>query len=391
MTHNANEISDSFFNHVKDALENIYDYPALQTHPFALQLGQEIVSSRDNPAHQLRKLLIDAIEKLNPGNHEGARIGTKRIYNLLHMHYVGGMTLQEVALELGVSVRQAYRDLKKGQDSVSSVLWFKFGQETDMPTSKETMNTLSSVQSELTQVEGDIHWVNMSELLKSISGALERLAEQVGVTIMLELAPESGISTNPMMARQVLMNLLSQAIQQNPVEVALQLEETEKHAILSMNYETVLENPIVTPVIEQLVQQLGWQIEQSPEATRIIMRRVDMSVLLIDDNKGLVDLMKRYLGDESYQVMTANNGHDGLKIAQDARPDVIVMDIMMPEMDGWELLQRLRMIPVTATIPIVVCSVINDPQLALTLGASKFVAKPVDKEKLYQALAELRI
>lgn len=391
MTHTATEIPDSFFNHVKNALENIYDYPALQTHPFALQLSQQTPGSRDNPAHQVRRLLIDAIEKLNPGNHEGARTGTKRIYNLLHLHYVGGMTLQEVALELGVSVRQAYRDLKKGQDSVSSVLWFKFGQETEMPVSEETMNTLSSVQSEVTQVEDDIRWIKMRELLESISGALGQLSDQLGVRITLEVPSESGISTNPTIARQVLMNLLSQAIQQNPEEVTLLLEETDKHAILSMNYERVLENPIVTPVIEQLVKQLGWQIEQAPENTRIIMRRVDMSVLLIDDNKGLVDLMKRYLGDESYQVLTANNGHDGLKLAQDARPDVIVMDIMMPEMDGWELLQRLRTIPVTAHIPIVVCSVINDPQLAFTLGASKFVTKPVDKEKLYQALAELNL
>ena len=352
MTHHAPDIPESFFEQVKDALENIYDYPALQMHPFALQLAQQKNGGRDNPAHQLRRLLIEAVEKLNPGNHEGVRTGTKRIYNLLHLHYVGGMTLQEVALELGVSVRQAYRDLKKGQDSVSSVLWFKFGQETNTAQSEETMNTLSSVQSEVTQLEGNIQWMNISSLLESISSALQRLTEQCEVSIQLDLSPEAGISSNPTMARQVLMSLLSQAIQQHPSEIRLQLEETEKHAILHMIYGQILENPIVTPVIEQLGQELGWQIEQSPEATQIIMRRVDMTVLLIDDNKGLVDLMKRYLGDKSYQVMTATNGQEGLKLAQDANPDVIVMDIMMPEMDGWELLQRLRTIPATRDIPL---------------------------------------
>lgn len=391
MTSNKSPIPDSFVNQVKDALENIYDYPALQTHPFAIQLSQQNPKSPDNPAHQVRRLLIDAIEKLNPGNHEGARTGTKRIYNLLHLHYVGGMTLQEVALELGVSVRQAYRDLKKGLDSVSSVLWFKIGEENNAVADEQTMDTLSSVESEVTQVESNIQWMNLTYVLQSISSALHPLIKQHNVTIELDLPDEAYISTNPTIARQVLMSLLSQAIQQNLAQVTLQLEETEKRLLFYMRYGVTMDSQILAPVVEKLLQQLKWHIEQTATYTCITIPLVDTTVLLIDDNKGLVDLMKRYLGDKSYQVITAHNGYEGLQLAQDVIPDIIIMDIMMPEMDGWELLQRLRTFPATSETPIIVCSVINDSQLALSLGATKFVTKPVDKEKLFLALAELNL
>src|SRR5690606_31147157 len=74
--------------------------------------------------HRLRRELVDAIETLNPGAGAGARSNNARIYNLLNMHYVGGMTLQEAANDLGISVRQAYRDLRQGHESVGYVLWY---------------------------------------------------------------------------------------------------------------------------------------------------------------------------------------------------------------------------------------------------------------------------
>jgi len=382
------DIPDLFFDNVKEALENIYDFPALQAHPFAQQLNQQNPDSRDNPAHQVRRLLIDAIEKLNPGDHEGVRNGTNRIYNLLHLHYVGGMTIQEVALELGISVRQAYRDLKKGQDSVSSVLWYKLKPSED-EVEPRTMDKLSTVESEMIQVEGNVATVNITVLIESLANALNRLAEQFNVSIDLDLSPDVMVSTNPTLARQALMNLISQLIQHTQSNIQLSLTEEEKYIVLQIGYPELIDNESLSSVFKQFAQQLGWKIEQKDSFIQVMINRVDTTILLIDDNKGLADLMKRYLSDASYQVVAAHSGHDGLQLAQNIAPDVIIMDIMMPQMDGWELLQRLQTFQDTKNIPVIVCSVINDPQLAFSLGASTFIAKPVDKDKLFQALIEL--
>jgi CheY-like chemotaxis protein len=64
---------------------------------------------------------------------------------------------------------------------------------------------------------------------------------------------------------------------------------------------------------------------------------------------------------------------------------------MMPEMDGWELLQRLRNHPQTADIPVVICSVINNPDLAYSLGASLFLPKPVSRDDVLEALRQLDV
>ena len=384
------QIPEHFQTQVKEALESLYDYPKLQIHPFATSLKHIDPSNRDNPAHWLRRLIIDAIETLNLNDEQGIRAGSSRIYNLLHLHYVGGMTLQEVGLELGISVRQAYRDLKKGQDSVASILWYKL-KDADTTPAEATMGSLSSVQSEVTQVEGNIQAVNITQLLESITQSLRPLTEQLKVNLSVDMSPDVIVSTNPTLARQVLMGILSQAIQQTKSSLRIHLNNTEKYTSLEIAYENELEADILSPVVKQFADQLNWQLQHDSLQTKIMMAHTDITVLIIDDNKGLVDLMKRYLSSESYQVLTAYNGQDGLKLAIETQPNVIVMDIMMPEMDGWEMLQRLRTTTSTDKIPIIICSVINDPQLAFSLGASKFITKPVDKDSLFQALDELNL
>jgi CheY-like chemotaxis protein len=111
--------------------------------------------------------------------------------------------------------------------------------------------------------------------------------------------------------------------------------------------------------------------------------------LVIDDQAGLSELIQRYAADRALEVLAASDALTGLKLAREIRPGAILLDLMMPGMDGWELLQRLRTTPDTADLPVVICSVINDPELAYSLGASYFLAKPITREALMVALAQI--
>jgi CheY-like chemotaxis protein len=115
------------------------------------------------------------------------------------------------------------------------------------------------------------------------------------------------------------------------------------------------------------------------------------TVLVVDDNQGLVELLDRYLTGHACQVLAASSGQEGLRLARQVLPDAIVLDVMMPEMDGWELLQRLRAHELTAATPIIVCSVFDDPELAYSLGASLFLAKPVKRAEILAALRQLGV
>ncbi|MFZ5616341.1 MAG: response regulator [Pseudomonadota bacterium] len=110
-------------------------------------------------------------------------------------------------------------------------------------------------------------------------------------------------------------------------------------------------------------------------------------VLVIDDEPSAVDLMERMLNSSGYAVATASNGHDGLRLAREAKPVAIVLDINMPEMSGWDVLKTLSAEPETRDIPVFIVTINDDRQRGLELGASEYLLKPVKREKLLNLLS----
>jgi CheY-like chemotaxis protein len=152
----------------------------------------------------------------------------------------------------------------------------------------------------------------------------------------------------------------------------------------------------INPVIVQLALRLGWQIAQADElgGRRAITVQVSAprpSILIIDDNAGFLELMETYLASYTRQVLTTRSGREGLLLLQDATPDAILLDVMMPDMDGWEFLQRLRNHPQTKAIPVIVCSVISNPDLAYSLGASAVLSKGISQQDLLAALRQVGV
>jgi DNA-binding response OmpR family regulator len=105
-------------------------------------------------------------------------------------------------------------------------------------------------------------------------------------------------------------------------------------------------------------------------------------VLVIDDEPGLLTLVKVGLSQDGFQVLTASSGKDGLRMAYDNRPDVILLDIMMPEMDGFDVCQRLRHVCDTPILMLTAKSDRQDVIKGLTLGADDYITKPFNLDEL---------
>ncbi len=105
-------------------------------------------------------------------------------------------------------------------------------------------------------------------------------------------------------------------------------------------------------------------------------------VLVIDDDPVARDLVYRFLSKEGFQVASAASGEEGLRLARQLRPDAITLDVMMPGMDGWAVLSTLKGDAELADIPVVMLTIVNDKNLGYTLGASDYVVKPIDRERL---------
>jgi signal transduction histidine kinase/DNA-binding response OmpR family regulator len=114
------------------------------------------------------------------------------------------------------------------------------------------------------------------------------------------------------------------------------------------------------------------------------------TVLVIDDDPTVHDLLRRTLEKDGYRVEGAGNGTEGLQRARVLRPAVITLDVMMPHMDGWAVLGALKADPELAEIPVIMVTIVDDKQLGFALGAVDYFTKPIDFKRLLAVLAKYR-
>lgn len=105
-------------------------------------------------------------------------------------------------------------------------------------------------------------------------------------------------------------------------------------------------------------------------------------VLVIDDDLQARELMERSLTKAGYQVICAANGEEGLTLARQMQPTLITLDVMMPQMDGWAVLSELKSDPQLHSIPVVMVTMVDQKNLGFALGATDYLTKPIDRERL---------
>ena len=114
------------------------------------------------------------------------------------------------------------------------------------------------------------------------------------------------------------------------------------------------------------------------------------TVLIIDDDPHSSELVERQLSSAGFTSIKATSGETGLELARQLLPDVITLDVMMPGLDGWQVLQKIKSDPITASIPVVMMSVLDQHLLAESLGATGWLHKPLHRPELKRLLAAIQ-
>jgi DNA-binding response OmpR family regulator len=120
------------------------------------------------------------------------------------------------------------------------------------------------------------------------------------------------------------------------------------------------------------------------------MKSAEQTVLVIDDDPAMRDLMSRFLTKLGFRVAAAAEGEDGLKLARRIHPAMITLDVVMPGMDGWGVLKRLKADPELAGIPVIMVTIVDNEVAGLKLGAHSYLLKPVDRDRLAQLIERHR-
>lgn len=408
----SNSDKAQFVRHLRVALTSLYDPSVLRHSPLTGLFG---VEEQRDPASLLRRVLTDAIESLRPG--ESTPLGSKtwRVYQILRRHYTEQLTQREVAFSLGLSIRQLQREEKLAREVLADYLWAVHNLEAR---EHHFVRALSKADDQPAPTDAQIptraqelEWLRdsvppqMIEVGEMIQEALETLrpvlqSSGVGVAYVLqENLPRLHLQA-PLL-RQALLNVVSTAIRcASGGQVRLRVESLPQqvriHVAAHRNVPSP-EQPECADSLEmagQLIQFCGGSLDIAPErngagglAAEIVLPAAEeVTVLLIDDNADTLHLFQRYLLGTRYCFVGAQDAQQGLALAEELTPQIIVLDVMMPEKDGWTLLGQLREHPKIRGAPIVVCTILSHEELAFALGAAEFIRKPVSRTELLLAL-----
>lgn len=415
---------EQFARHVQRALSALYDPAPLSSSALIALLG---IESGNDPAAVLRQILIETIESLKPDVPTPPGSRGWRVYQVLRRRYIEQLTQHEVAVNLGLSIRQLQREEKIAREVIAERLWtthnvgakrhllatsvpLEEDQSHDLaiPSAEQELETLSqSTPAQVIQL-GEV----IQEVLTTLQPVLSASHTCIEFTDNAQLQP---VSVKVPMLRQALFNIISVAAQFAADETLLvQVQHDIEKVYLSLKVirHSALEDGSRANNDETL--EMGRQLLefchavlhvttagvlpadaslQSERPVPIFAVTAEFqiaqvfTVLVIDDNDDARQLLQRYLHGTPYQFVGAADARQALAIIEQLIPSAIVLDVMMPKLDGWTLIGQLRNIPRLQGVPIIVSTIVPQKDLAYALGAAEFIRKPIKRPELLAALA----
>ena len=122
-------------------------------------------------------------------------------------------------------------------------------------------------------------------------------------------------------------------------------------------------------------------------ATRV--QATSPTILVVDDDRTVREILERYLTREGFSVVTASSGLEGLRLAREIQPAAITLDVMMPDVDGWTVLAAIKGDPELAEIPVILVTIVDEKSRGYSLGATDYMVKPIDRERLIGVLRNI--
>lgn len=398
-----------FERELRRVLHNLYDPSVLRASPLRAVLGVQ----EHEGLSGLQRILTEAIRALKPHTRISSQSSAWRVYRTLSDRFIDQFSQQEVALGLNLSIRQMKRQESQALQVLADYLWthHRLGErwrgagQLGSAAAPQPAGA-SSQQEELAWLERSSRdeAAELSAVLQSLLSIATPLAAALGVDLEHDLpASLPRTALQPMPIRQAILCMLTAAIHAVPGgSVVFRAELVRGDVRVQIEATASSGGPRPLPVEEtanlelarRLVSLAGGALEvQAPAGEEpafsgclLLPAARPVAVLVIDDNADTLQLVQRYLAGSRYAFVGLRDPNQVLAMAAELRPQIIVLDVMLPGIDGWELLGRLREHLQTRNIPVIICSILWQEHLALSLGAAAYIHKPVNREALLAAL-----
>jgi CheY-like chemotaxis protein/AraC-like DNA-binding protein len=402
---------DELEQQLRKALKRLYD-PAYR--PPSL-LSEAVGCDPQQGEEALQAALIRAIDELKPAPNVPQTARIRRIYELLCCRYVQHLTQEETAARLSISPRHLRREQQEAVHVLAQRLWEQclvaapagpghppvedvLAPE-EVASGAEMLEWRSQVRRELASLQKSAP-TTVTDVEGALRGVVElRSAPAARRGIELEVG---WVQSNLFAAihrsalRQTLITAIGKLVQHmSSGQILLGAERKEGRVVIAITgCPVAVESVPTSDLIREILATHGGtvQIDVDDGCVSFLMElpSVDeVTVLVVEDNEDLVHVYRRYTAGTRYHILHAAQEKHVFELIESSAPDIIVLDVMLPEVDGWELLTHLREHPVTNAVPIIVCSVVREEELALDLGAALYLPKPVRRRQFLQALDQV--
>jgi CheY-like chemotaxis protein len=393
--------------HLHRALGDLYDPDRLARSGLLAILD---IGRSPDPGPALRRILLDAIEALKPDASVPLQANPWRVYHILRRRYVEQIQQREIAQSLAFSERQLRRYEQVALSILADHLAGTYGLQA-------TVVAASGAQAgqpgKATDAAGqEIDWLresapaeatHLADILDPVLDTLEPVLAASGVRIEMAIGGLPLVAVHAVSLRQALLTLVTTAAH-TIAQGIITIEATAVKAVVVVRIAAVSSNEQSVALSHddseglglagRLAALSGGKLEIGSETdpgeafvasvTLPVASRIN--VLLIDDNADAQQLFTRYLQGSAYALVGVRDPRQAIAQASAVAPAVILLDVMLPGMDGWEMLGRLREHPTTHHVPIIVCTILPQERLAVSLGAAAFLRKPISQPALLAAL-----
>lgn len=382
---------------VSKALDHLYDLAYLETSPLAAVASPKVGSK----GKVLRKALMDAIEALHPPAGTPTEEVAWRPYRIMADHYITGMSREELQEELALSKSQYYREHAKALDALCSIIsgrWQVAG-PSSVSTARELSDAKALARKELNELarHESQEALDLGLVVRDAISLLMPAIEERGLSLELRASAETlWVRSRPSLLRQSLLIPLASvadALAKGILRVSACLDRDR--VILDIETEGAFrswpqsdDREMISTVVRAAGGSVSFLEQSAAPCVQVSFPtiRQQRTVLLVDNSSELAALFARYLEGTHWSLVHARSVVQAIERCRQQAPSVILLDVLMPGQDGWHLLTQLKRSPETASIPVVICSVLNQPHLALSLGAVGYLRKPVTQHRLREAL-----
>lgn len=402
------EPPDEFQRLIRDALLHLYDTTYLQTHPLATWVGP-IAPSPTASGKLLCQALMGAVSALHPGPGAASDSTGLRSYRILEQRYVVGQDVARVMSDVALSKRQYHREHGRALLAVASFLWESWGLDgrwhpTSIPPIPDEADDqdLTRLEAEHLSANEATELIDPAEVLRGVCDLLRPAYGDRKLELRLEIGEAAPpIRGDRVALRQALLAILGQLIGAADSEtIGLTIVHHDgRHELAIVGNSRVPADALALgiaesrPFVESLRGTLTYRQSEEPASSweiRLSFPRIDQPVLLVvDNNPDFLSLVQRYLVDQDWEVLGASDAASAYDLALLRRPRAILLDVVMPGQDGWELLSRLRAVAGLQDIPVIICSVLHEARIASALGAG-YLKKPITQHQLVEAINPYR-